>query len=213
MENWSEKYHKNKFIFLTMLEYLSYYFESYENNMKIFLDIDDTLANTSGYVEKKYQHKAYHPNQSLWKRNFTLFKDYMVLRHVKKNPEFWKELPLLDHSHELVQYCREYCGEENLHILTALPFLFYKKETIDFELAQEAKKSWAKSHFPFIFDDNIHVVYAREKHLFISHQEDILIDDSSKNIYHWNRSGGKGILYQAHMGLKDIKKMIHHKNQ
>ncbi len=173
--------------------------------MKIFLDIDDTLANTSGYVKEKYNHKVYHPNSSLIKRNFYLIKDYFVLRHVRDNPVFWTELPLLDHSKDLVDYCKNEVGKENLFILTALPFLFYKKETKEFLDAKHAKTQWVKKHFNFIEEQNIHVVYAREKHQFLTGKQDVLIDDSQKNIYNWKNSGGHAILYHHGLSLEDIK--------
>lgn len=158
----------------------------------IYLDLDDTLADTSKNIIEYFKVKDFtiHSKRSLLKNFMSVFKIWLK---IKNDHSFWEQIPL---KHDAVEiYETSLKITPNIHILTALPIIFYKKNTQQFISAAQAKKKWVKKHFPNIPDENIHVVYAREKHFMIKEDPTrfILIDDSKTNIKRWTKIGGIGI--------------------
>lgn len=162
----------------------------------VFLDIDDTLADTTNNAISKFKVKDFtlNKNFSLIKNIFSIFK---VWRGIKKDYSFWEEIPLKHDAKKI--YEKSLTITHEIHILTALPILFYKKNSIHFKLAAQAKKNWIKKHFPNIPEENIHVVYAKEKHLMVKENPSrfILVDDNKTNINKWTKAGGIGIFVQS----------------
>jgi 5'(3')-deoxyribonucleotidase len=165
--------------------------------VKVFLDLDDTLADTSGEIEKRFSYKGYSVTASIFKKNINLFKDLMIWYKIKDTPNFWEELPKREAANDiyleaikLVKDCKD------IYVLTALPELFFKKGSLRFKEAAEKKKSWVKKHFPEINENNIFVVYAVEKKHYVKKTpgKAILFDDSIKNIKSWKKSGGVAYL-------------------
>lgn len=158
----------------------------------IYLDLDDTLADTSKNIIQYFKVKDFtiHSKRSILKNFISVFKIWLK---IKNDCSFWKQIPLKHDAIEIYETSLKVTS--NIHILTALPIIFYKKGTKQFINAAQAKKNWVNQNFPNIPDENIHVVYAREKHLMIKNNPDnfILIDDSKTNIKRWTKIGGIGI--------------------
>jgi 5'(3')-deoxyribonucleotidase len=161
----------------------------------IYLDIDDTLADTSKKVIEEFNVKSFsfHNKFLLIKNLHSIIK---VWRNIKQNHQFWEDLPLKQDAQLIYEISRKITDE--IHILTALPPLFFPRNKKHFHLAAEAKRNWVHKHFPNIPKENIHVCYAREKHLVIKGKPAnyILVDDSRKNIKNWENAGGTGILVE-----------------
>lgn len=161
----------------------------------IYLDIDDTLADTSRHVIKEYKVSSFSFNNKLFliKHFHSIIK---VWKKIKHNHQFWESLPLKSDAKLIYETSKKITDE--IHILTALPPLFYPKNKLHFHLAAESKRNWVHKHFPNIPKENIHVCYAKEKHLFIKGKPSnyILVDDSRKNIKNWENAGGIGILVE-----------------
>lgn len=161
----------------------------------IYLDIDDTLADTSHKVIKDFNVSSFsfHNKLFLIKHLYSIIK---VWNKIKDNHTFWEDLPLKSDAILIYEISQKITDE--IHILTALPPLFYPKNKTHFHLASQAKKNWVNKHFPNIPKENIHVCYAKEKHLVIKNTNSnyILVDDSRKNIMNWEKVGGIGILVE-----------------
>lgn len=162
----------------------------------IFLDIDDTLADTTVKAIEEFNAKGFaiHQKTSLIKNVFSALKVWIL---IKKNYKFWEELPLKTDANEI--YEKSLKVTQDIHILSALPILFFRKNSKHFHLAAQAKKNWIKKHFPKIPEENIHIVYAKDKHLVIKENPSryILVDDSKKNIARWKKHGGIGIFVET----------------
>jgi len=115
---------------------------------------------------------------------------------IKNNPSFWENIPLKKDA--LLIYEKSNKISSDIHILTALPSFFYKKNSISFKLASEAKKISVQKNLPNIKPENIHICYSTEKHLVIKNNPSrfILVDDSATNIKNWEKAGGTGILVE-----------------
>lgn len=161
--------------------------------VKVFLDLDDTLADTSKEIENKFNYKNYGINSPIREKNIKLIKDLWIWNHIKNNPEFWINLPKKSIADEIYEEALKIAKTtKNIYILTALPKLIFKKESVKFNIAAENKIKWVKKNFPEIPKENIIVVHAIDKKKYaiennISH---ILFDDSTKNVNSWKNSGG-----------------------
>ena len=158
----------------------------------IFLDLDDTLADTTTYASEHFNVKAFSIHNK-WKILINIKSIFTVWKKIQNNPTFWENIPLKKDAQLIFEKSNIITDE--IHILTALPSLFFKKNTDEFNRAAKAKMKWVSNHFPNIPKENIHIVYSHEKHLFI--RDDvrcILVDDSPKNIQNWNKAGGTSIL-------------------
>lgn len=164
--------------------------------VKVFLDLDDTLVDTSKHIEKIYHYKNYGINTHVCKKNIKLIKDLYIWKSIRNNPDFWKNLPKRPMAEEIYQQAKLLAQDpENIYILTALPKLIFKKDTIQFNLAAENKIKWVKNHFPDILEKNILVVHAIEKKNYASQYKNaVLFDDSRKNVVAWKNNGGTAYL-------------------
>lgn len=172
----------------------------------IYLDLDDTLADTRKNAIEYFKVKDFtlQSKRSLIKNIASVMK---VWKGIKNDCSFWEQIPLKPDAYDIYQKSLEITP--HVHILTALPILFYRKNSKDFINAAEAKRKWVRKHFPNIPEENIHVVYAREKHYMVKENPSlyILVDDSKLNIKRWNKVGGIGICVDPsvnnHLSLLD----------
>ena len=100
--------------------------------VKVFLDLDDTLADTSKEIENQFQYKNYGINTPILQKNIRLIKDLWIWNRIKNNPQFWESLPKREMAHEIYEEALKIAKTcENIYILTALPKLIFKKDTLD----------------------------------------------------------------------------------
>lgn len=161
--------------------------------IKVFLDLDDTLADTSREIENKFSYKNYELNMSIMKKNFKLIKDLWVWQQIKNNPVFWENIPKREMAQEIYEEALKIAKKnENIYILTALPKLIFKKDSLSFKMAALNKIKWVKKYFKDIPTENIIIVYAtdKKKYAMSENKSSILFDDSLKNVNAWKNAGG-----------------------
>lgn len=164
-----------------------------EVKVKVFLDLDDTLADTSKEIERRFSYKNYGINTPIVKKNVRLLKDLWIWQKIKKNPEFWTEIPKREMAYEIYEEALKIAkSPKNIYILTALPKLIFKKDSLRFKMAAQNKIKWVQKHFKEIEEENILVVHAIEKKNYAKDKENkfVLFDDSLKNVKEWKNSGG-----------------------
>lgn len=158
--------------------------------VKVFIDLDDTLANTSSAIAELFNYKNYEINGSILKKNIKLIKDLKLWKEIKKNNVFWEDLPVSDQAQKIIEEAYDITKDiKSIYILTALPKLIYKKDTLAFNNAAQSKLRWVEKNFPMILKENIIVVHAKDKKNY-AQENSILFDDSLKNIKGWKKNGG-----------------------
>lgn len=182
--------------------------------MKIYLDLDDTLADTSLTIKKTFNYEDYSLNHHPFKKPFfEILKDIKTWTYIKNNPQFWINLPISAHAQKIYQ---EACLiTDEVYILTALPKAVFPVKNLQFKQAEEAKINWINEHFPIVSSDKIIVCHAKEKHLQVSKNNSeicILIDDSLKNIRRWQKAGGLAIEFDNNDLNTVFKKINYIKN-
>lgn len=157
--------------------------------MIIYLDMDDVVADWHQAAQEFLQlrwdkEKDERIEQTEWEKIVT-------------NSRFYRDLPLKEGAHELVNYCKQLVADgkaEDLRFLSALP------RNNDMPFAIQDKVWWAHEHFP-----NIPVFlgpYSNDKH---HHCEagDILIDDRTSNCVEWEAAGGFAHIYRTWPACKE----------
>jgi 5'(3')-deoxyribonucleotidase len=165
----------------------------------IFIDLDDTLADTSQKIQTLFNYSNYVINHHPLKKSFSgIFKDYKTWKHIKNNSSFWLDIPLNSYAQEIYQRSKKITPD--VKILTALPKIVFAKNTSHFKEAEKSKRIWIKEHFPEIAEKDIIVTHAVEKHLQIQNTigTAVLIDDSHRNIKRWRQAGGVAIHINHH---------------
>lgn len=159
--------------------------------MQSYIDLDDTLADTSHYIQITFNYSHYAINASVFKKHLSLIKDAFVWNIIKKNPFFWNSLPKTRNADFIVKSAFNLAGKKwsNVHILTALPRLVYKKGSNEWKAAEKEKINWVKKYYPQIPLKNILVVYAKDKKNY-ANANSLLIDDSPRNVKAWKKSKG-----------------------
>lgn len=142
--------------------------------MKIYLDMDDVVADWMGFahniVQRNWNYGERIPEQD-WAK-------------VKAQYRMYRDLPVKEGAEDLVEWCRAYCETNpgcELYFLTALPH--------DYSMPWAAydKVQWGDRYFPgipvfigpFSFDKWRHC-----------QPGDILIDDRHSNCHEWRVQGG-----------------------
>lgn len=149
--------------------------------MNIYLDMDDVVADWMQYAK------------SIVKRNWNYgqrIPDHEWQR-LKDDKRFYRNLPLKEGAHDLVNYCKNLVqtGQaESLIFLTALPHDF------SMPLAAQDKVWWANDHFPGIFVT--FGPYSHDKWRHCKQPGDILIDDRTSNCEEWISAGGRAHIYR-----------------
>lgn len=158
--------------------------------VKVFIDLDDTLADTSNTIGDIFHYKNYQINGSLINKNIKLIKDFILWKKIKHNEKFWENLPISKNANDILDEAKKITKNiNNIYILTALPKLIFKKDTLEFKKAAESKIKWVEKNFPEIIKENIIVVHAKDKKNY-SKENNVLFDDSLKNVRGWKEKGG-----------------------
>lgn len=101
-------------------------------------------------------------------------------------------LPPMYYARELYEACVATVKNKNqVQILTALP----NRTDMKIPDAAKHKIEWAKKHI----SPDIRVHFgpnAQHKMLHVKHENDILIDDMSRNVSQWIQAGGTGIWHR-----------------
>ncbi len=148
--------------------------------MNIYLDMDDVVADWMGYA-RSYLKIQWAEGEMVPDNQW---------RRLKDDQRMYRNLPLKEGAHELVNWCREYskktgCG---LYFLTAVP------HNNDMPWSFQDKVFWAQEHFPGI--PVFFGPYSHDKWVRCESPDDILIDDRRSNNEEWRRQGGRAFLYK-----------------
>jgi hypothetical protein len=148
--------------------------------MRIFLDMDDVVADwhtaAQNFLKIRWNKEGDRIPQQDWNR-------------IKMSSRFYRDLPLKENAHDLVQYCRKAVDDGNadsLAFLSALP------RNNDMPWAPQDKVWWAHEHF-----EGIPVFlgpYSSDKWQHCT-PGDILIDDRPSNCEEWIKAGGLAHIY------------------
>ena len=142
--------------------------------MRIFLDMDDVVADwmdsAQSYLNMRWDRGERIPVED-WNR-------------IKDNDRFYLYLPLKEHAHDLVDYCKDLVQHgkaDDLFFLSALPHDY------SMPYAAQDKVWWAHKYFP-----SIPVFLGPFSHDKWRHCQpgDILIDDRHSNCAEWRSQGG-----------------------
>jgi hypothetical protein len=149
--------------------------------MIIYLDMDDVVADwmpaARAIVNRNWDYGEHIPDSD-WNK-------------VKAKSRFYRDLPIKDGAHELVQFCRDAVANglaDDLRFLTALPHDY----SVPF--APWDKILWAMERF-----ERIPVLFGPFSHDKWRHCQpgDILIDDRTSNCEEWIRAGGHAHIYRT----------------
>jgi len=149
--------------------------------MIIYLDMDDVVADwmpaARAIVNRNWDYGEHIPDSD-WNK-------------VKAKSRFYRDLPIKDGAHELVQFCRDAVANglaDDIRFLTALPHDY----SVPF--APWDKILWAMERF-----ERIPVLFGPFSHDKWRHCQpgDILIDDRTSNCEEWIRAGGHAHIYRT----------------
>jgi hypothetical protein len=154
--------------------------------MIIYLDMDDVVADwmqaARDIVKLNWNYGEHIPDED-WNK-------------VKAKARFYRDLPIKEGAHELVEFCRDAVANglaDDVRFLTALPHDY----SVPF--APWDKTLWAMERFeripvlfgPFSFDKWRHC-----------NPGDILIDDRTSNCVEWENAGGHAHIYRTWEGCR-----------
>jgi len=149
--------------------------------MIIYLDMDDVVADwmqaARDIVKRNWNYGEQIPDSD-WNK-------------VKAKTRFYRDLPVKEGAHELVNFCRDAVAEglaDDLRFLTALP------HSDDMPYAAYDKVLWATERFeriPVLFGP---YSYDKYKHC---QPGDILIDDRTSNCEEWTAASGHAHIYRT----------------
>jgi len=151
------------------------------NNLEIYLDADDVVADFMGYAHYVLAGKplanGFRFADNDWKK-------------LKDNPRLYRDLPLKAGATELYEWCKNYCETHDgfLAFLTALP------RNGDVHYAPMDKVHWVDKHFPgtpCFFGP-----YSQDKKNYVKGPNSILIDDRADNCKQWIEAGGRAHQYK-----------------
>jgi hypothetical protein len=154
--------------------------------MIIYLDMDDVVADwmpaARAIVNRNWEYGERIPDSD-WNK-------------VKAKMRFYRDLPIKDGAHDLVNFCRNAVANglaDDLRFLTALPHDY----SVPF--AAYDKVLWATERF-----ERIPVLFGPYSHDKWKHCQpgDILIDDRTSNCEEWHRSGGNAHIYRTWEGCR-----------
>lgn len=151
------------------------------NNIQIFLDMDNVVADFKAY--------ANHVLTGHTVDNGYRFPDDQWQR-LRDNPRIYRDLPLKPGAIELVKYCQQICdiNDGTLQFLTALP----RKNDIPYAIYD--KVQWADRFFPGI--PVFFGLFSPDKQNYCKGDNYILIDDRLDNCQQWINQGGLAHQYK-----------------
>lgn len=163
--------------------------------MKIYFDLDGVLANFDkgvvdilnlDYMSQEESNSSYH--DELYKR-------------MKKVDHFYYQLEPIEEMVDFFNMIYEKYGED-VEILTGIP-----RDFRGIKNAKEDKIKWVKKYLNDTV--KINVVYRVDKVKFVTHKNDILIDDYIDNIKKWEKHGGSGIYHKTRKETeKELNRLI-----
>ena len=149
--------------------------------MIIYLDMDDVVADwheaAQQFLNLRWNVEGERIPKEEWDK-------------LKQHARFYRDLPLKEGAHDLVQWCREAVDKK---LATGLAFLSAIPKDNDMQFAPQDKVWWANDHFPGI---PVFIgPYSHDKHMHCE-PGDILIDDRMTNCLEWENAGGKAHIYR-----------------
>lgn len=147
--------------------------------MNIYLDMDDVVADWTGFANKFFNTPG---------RAATHYLPDGEWARLKTQQRMYRELELKAGAYTLVNLCLEYANKHNGRVafLTALP------HDDSFPYASYDKVMWAHKYFPGM--TVFFGPYAKDKHNFCK-TGDLLVDDRISNCDDWCHVGGKAVVY------------------
>jgi hypothetical protein len=155
--------------------------------MIIYLDMDDVVADWHTAAQEFLRMRWHKENERIPQEDWD---------KIKMNSHFYRELPLKENAHDLVQFCRDAVSNglaDELRFLSALP------RNNDMTWAVWDKVLWAQEHFEGIPVFLGPYSYDKWKHC---KPGDILIDDRTSNCEEWIRAGGHAHIYRTWEGCQ-----------
>jgi 5'(3')-deoxyribonucleotidase len=149
--------------------------------MIIYLDVDDVVADWYTAAQEFLKIK--------WRREDNYRIPYDEWIKLKNASRFYRDLPLKENAHDLVNWCQAYCDTNpgtELRFLTAIP------HNNDMPWAIQDKVWWCHEHFPDI--PCFLGPYSEDKQQHCR-PGDILIDDRHSNCEEWIAAGGMAHIY------------------
>jgi hypothetical protein len=152
-----------------------------QNKIQIYLDLDEVVADFSGYVRSKLGgepvESGYRFPLDQWKR-------------ITADPRLYSKLSIKEGAMELIEWCSNFQAATKceLAFLTALP----RKN--DVKYAASDKVLWCHKYFPAI--PCFIGPYSQDKHTFVEGSNSILIDDRLDNCTQWRDAGGRAHQYK-----------------
>jgi hypothetical protein len=149
--------------------------------MNIYLDMDDVVADWHTRAQEILKLRVVKDSdripQAEWDK-------------LKENLRFYRDLPVMEGAHELVDMCKAYIARNpqyNLRFLSALPHDY------SMPFAVYDKVHWGDQHFPGIPVTIGPFSYDKWRHC--KNAGDILIDDRHSNCEEWEARGGIAHVY------------------
>lgn len=161
--------------------------------MKVFVDLDDTLAVLSTKWLKAIKDNL---GETILPEEVTTW-DRLADRRYQdliKMPGFFRDLPVQDGAVEAVKHLVD-AGHEVYILSAAGPWNFADKD------------HWVTEHLPFI--DVRRIVFATAKHLLAGNVR-LLIDDGAHNLEAWEKAGGIAIAFDRPWNQDWHGLRIHH---
>jgi hypothetical protein len=149
--------------------------------MNKYLDMDDVVADWHSRAQEILKLRVVKDSDRIPQEEWDKLKDHL---------RFYRDLPLMEGEHELVDMCKAYIArnpEYNLRFLTALPHDY------SMPFAVYDKVHWGDQHFPGIPVTIGPFSYDKWRHC--KHKGDILIDDRHSNCHEWEAQGGKAHIF------------------
>jgi len=156
---------------------------------RIAIDMDEVLANTNArFIEWYERYTGVKVTEAeLFEKGQKIYQyvGYPALREQLHIKGFFKDLPLMPDSQEVVKWLAEHYE------------IFIVTSAMEFRNSMEDKYDWLQKYFPFLSWKNF--VFCGRKDMIIA---DYLIDDHVKNIASFT---GKGLLYHAPHNLDNTE--------
>lgn len=150
--------------------------------MKIYLDMDDVVADWMGFARTWLREPQWAEGQILPDATW---------RRLKDAHRMYRDLPLKAGGHELVEYCMSLYqagAVEGLYFLSAIP------HNNDMPFAPYDKVLWAQHYFPGI---PVFLGPYSEDKWQRCNPGDVLIDDRRVNCEQWAQAGGQSHIYRS----------------
>ena len=155
------------------------------NNPKVFFDLDDVLADFTGYVNNNLA-TDFSIGDDMGQENWSEIREY--------HQRIFLKLNLIDEVSFLMNKVRLKIGAENVRILTAIPVDPESK----WQYASYDKVVWAHKNVP-----GVPVIFGPYAHHKWKHCNpgDHLIDDKISNCVDWANNRGIAHIYRTPAGL------------